>query len=52
MEAKTFDDMLRSEVNLSMKRYAYVAGKVGEGFIVDSPGGKMNRVKNMTFKGK
>ena len=52
MEAKTFDEMLRKEVNLAMKRYAYAAGKVGEGFIVDSPAGKMNRVRGMTFKGK
>lgn len=52
MEAKTFDDMLRKEVNLSMKRYSYKAGKVGEGFIIGSPAGQMDRVRNMTFKDK
>ena len=50
MEAKSFDDILRKEVNMSIKRYSYVAGKVGEGFITDSPAGMMNRVRDMTFK--
>lgn len=50
MEAKKFEDFLRKEVNLSMKKYAYSAGKVGEGFIVDSPGSKMCKVKDMAFK--
>lgn len=33
-----------------MKKYAYSAGKVGEGYIVDSPGSKMSKIKEMAFK--
>lgn len=32
-----------------MKKYSYASGKVGEGNIVDSPAGKMNRIKEMAF---
>jgi hypothetical protein len=35
-----------------MKRYSYADGKVGEGFIVDSPADMMNRVRKMVFKDK
>lgn len=46
LQAQKFEDFLRKqEVNLSMKKYAYSSGRYGEGYIVDSPAGKMNRVK-------
>ena len=49
MEAQKFEDFLRKEVNFSMKKYAYASGKVGEGTVLDSPAGKMNRIKEMVF---
>jgi hypothetical protein len=45
MQAKNFYDFLRKEVNMAIKKYNYASGKVGEGFITDSPAAKMNRVR-------
>jgi len=33
-----------------MKKYAYSSNKVGEGYIVDSPAERVNRMKEMTYK--
>jgi hypothetical protein len=41
--------MLRKEADLSMKRYAYSAGRVGEGLIVESPAARVSRVRDMAF---
>ena len=49
MEAKRFEDFLRKEVNLAMKKYSYSSDKVGEGCIVDSPALKMCAVRQMAF---
>lgn len=50
MQAQTFYDFLRKEVNFSIRKYKYASGKVGEGFVTDSPAAMMNRVKEMTYK--
>lgn len=52
MQAQNFYDFLRKEVDLSMKKYAYSSGRFGEGDIVDSPAGKMNRIKEMVYARK
>ena len=46
LQARKFEDFLRKEqVNLSIKKYPYSSGRYGEGYILDSPAGKMNRVR-------
>jgi hypothetical protein len=50
MQAQTFYDFLRKEVNMSIKKYNYMSNKIGEGYITDSPAAKMNRVREMTYK--
>ena len=52
MQAQSFYDFLRKEVNLSLKRYNFSSGKVGEGYVNDSPAAKMNRVREMAYKNK
>lgn len=50
MQAQSFHDFLRKQVNMSIKKYSYASSKVGEGFVTDSPAAKMNRVREMTYR--
>ena len=52
MEAQHFEDFLRKNVNMAMKKYAYASNKVGLGHVTDSPAEKMVRIKQMTHKKK
>lgn len=51
MQAQGFYDFLRRTVNMSIKKYSYASSKVGEGFVTDSPAAKMNRLREMTYRG-
>jgi hypothetical protein len=52
VERAQFDFYLRKDVNLNSKRYNFCPQKVTEGRIIESPAGKMLRMKDMATGGE
>lgn len=50
LERQSFDSFLRKAVNLSAQKHYYHPNRVGEGYIIDSPAGKVSKLKAMTQK--
>jgi hypothetical protein len=47
MEAQSFYDLLRKDVDMSLKKYTFCSNKIGEGYIIDSPAAKIVRIKEI-----
>ena len=52
VERTKFDYYLRKDVNLNSKRYNFCPQKVTEGRIIESPAGKVLRMKDMSTHGE